>query len=68
MVALVRDNVIDAAIRALPGTDQQELDARYAALAAEPRWLKFVDRLMADSRAIAFNHTAGLSTPQQVQL
>ena len=68
VVALARDNVIDAAIRALPGTDQQELDARYATLAAEPRRLKFVDRLMADSRAIAFNHTAGLSTPQQVQM
>ena len=65
---MAQDNVIDAAIRALPEHDQQELDTRYAALVAEPRRLKFIDRLIADSRAIAFNHTAGLSTPQQVQM
>lgn len=68
VVALARDNVIDAAIRALPEQDQQGLDTRYATLVAEPRRLKFIDRLIADSRAIAFNHTAGLSTPQQVQM
>ena len=68
LVAMAQDNVIDAAIRALPEHDQQELDTRYAALFAEPRRLKFIDRLIADSRAIAFNHTAGLSTPQQVQM
>ena len=27
-----------------------------------------IDRLVADSRAVALNHTAGLSTPQQVQM
>jgi aspartate 4-decarboxylase len=68
VVAMAQDNVIDTTIRALPQRDQQELDARYAALVAEPRRLKFIDRLIADSRAIAFNHTAGLSTPQQVQM
>ncbi|HEV2188946.1 MAG TPA: bifunctional aspartate transaminase/aspartate 4-decarboxylase [Stellaceae bacterium] len=68
VVAMAQDNVIDAAIRALPERDGQELDTRYAALVAEPRRLKFIDRLIADSRAIAFNHTAGLSTPQQVQM
>ncbi|UCF23531.1 MAG: bifunctional aspartate transaminase/aspartate 4-decarboxylase, partial [Ralstonia sp.] len=30
--------------------------------------LKFIDRLVADSRTVALNHTAGLSTPQQVQM
>jgi aspartate 4-decarboxylase len=30
--------------------------------------LKFIDRLVADSRSVALNHTAGLSTPQQVQM
>lgn len=30
--------------------------------------LKFIDRVVADSRSVALNHTAGLSTPQQVQM
>lgn len=34
----------------------------------EPDSLKFIDRLVADSRSVALNHTAGLSTPQQVQM
>ena len=32
------------------------------------RSLKFIDRLVADIRAVVLNHTAGLSTPQQVQM
>lgn len=32
------------------------------------RSLKFIERLVADSRAVVLNHTAGLSTPQQVQM
>ena len=32
------------------------------------RSLRFIDRIVADSRAVALNHTAGLSTPQQVQM
>ena len=34
----------------------------------EPRSLKFIDRIVADSRDIALNHTAGLSLPQQVMM
>lgn len=34
----------------------------------EPENIKFIDRLVADSRQVALNHTAGLSTPQQVQM
>lgn len=30
--------------------------------------LKFIDRMVAESRLIALNHTAGLSTPQQIQM
>lgn len=68
VVATSRDNVIDAAIGALPEHDREELDARYASLVVEPRRLKFIDRLVADSRTPGLNHTAGLSTPQQVQM
>jgi len=44
------------------------LDERYSSLAIDPRALKFIDRVVADSRSVALNHTAGLSTPQQVQM
>ena len=48
--------------------DLAALDRRYASLTLEPRSLKMIDRLVADSRSVALNHTAGLSTPQQVQM
>jgi aspartate 4-decarboxylase len=62
VIAIREDNVMDAALR------RRSSGRRYASLLLEPRKLKFIDRLVADSRAIAFNHTAGLSTPQQVQM
>ena len=62
VVAMHEDNVLDAALR------RRSSGRRYASLLLEPRRLKFIDRVVADSRAIAFNHTAGLSTPQQVQM
>jgi aspartate 4-decarboxylase len=37
-------------------------------LTLEPDSLRFIDRLVADSRQVALNHTAGLSLPQQVQM
>lgn len=68
VVALHADNVLDRAIARLPARRRQALARRYAGLALEPGKLKFIDRLVADSRQIALNHTAGLSTPQQVQM
>ncbi len=62
------DNVFDAALDRLPDADKRQLDARYATLTTEPRKLAFIDRLVADSRAVALNHTAGLSAPQQLQM
>ena len=44
------------------------LDKRYGPITLEPRKLKFIDRIVADSRDIALNHTAGLSLPQQVMM
>jgi aspartate 4-decarboxylase len=37
-------------------------------LTLEPRKIKFIDRIVADSRDVALNHTAGLSLPQQVMM
>ena len=46
----------------------KKLDKRYGALTLEPRKLRFIDRIVADSRDVALNHTAGLSLPQQVMM
>ncbi len=67
-IAVHQDNVLDRAIAALPDDVKAELDKRYASITTTPRDLKFIDRLVADSRTVALNHTAGLSTPQQVQM
>jgi len=68
VIALHEDNVLDQQIAALPKQDLEALDRRYSSLTLEPRKLKMIDRLVADSRAVALNHTAGASTPQQVQM
>jgi aspartate 4-decarboxylase len=68
VIALHEDNVLDRRLRQLPEDDLKALDRRYASLTTEPRKLKMIDRLVADSRSVALNHTAGLSTPQQVQM
>jgi aspartate 4-decarboxylase len=67
-IALHDDNAFDMALAKLPEPQKGELDARYATLTTEPRKLRFLDRLVADSRAVALNHTAGLSIPQQLQM
>ncbi|KGM33023.1 aspartate aminotransferase [Inquilinus limosus MP06] len=68
VIATHRDNVLDRAIARLPARVQKELDERYASITTDPRHLPFIDRVVADSRTVALNHTAGLSTPQQVQM
>ncbi|MFT8517873.1 MAG: bifunctional aspartate transaminase/aspartate 4-decarboxylase, partial [Acetobacter persici] len=68
VVATHTQNVLDRALAALPEAEKQVLDKRYASLTPDVRSLKFIDRLVADSRSVALNHTAGLSTPQQVQM
>lgn len=68
VVALHEHNVIDEAIARLPETERQRLHRRYASLSMDPDGLKFIDRMVAESRAVALNHTAGLSLPQQIQM
>lgn len=68
VVATHEENVIDAKIAALPETKKKQLDHRYSSITTAPRSLKFIDRLVADSRTVALNHTAGLSTPVQAQM
>lgn len=68
VVATHEDNIIDAMIADLPKAKQKQLDHRYTSITTTPRDLKFIDRLVADSRTVALNHTAGLSTPVQAQM
>lgn len=67
-IALHDDNVFDAALAAQDETQKKLLDARYASLTTRPRDVSFINRMVADSRAVALNHTAGLSVPQQLQM
>lgn len=68
VIALHQDNIFDAKIAQLPEATQKLLDKRYGTLALDPRGMKFIDRIVADSRDVALNHTAGLSLPQQVMM
>jgi aspartate 4-decarboxylase len=68
VVATHENNILDEKIAQLPETVKNQLDARYHSITTEPRKLKFIDRLVADSRTVALNHTAGLSTPVQAQM
>lgn len=68
VIALYEDNIYDDMLSAIPDKDKQRLSKLYESLTLRPEKLKFIDRLVADSRQVALNHTAGLSLPQQMQM
>ena len=68
VIAVNENNVFDDALAAQGDEDKQRLRERYSSITLEPDKLKFIDRLVADSRQVALNHTAGLSLPQQCQM
>jgi len=68
VIAIHDDNVFDEALANLPEETKKNLDKRYSSLTTNPRDVRFIDRLVADSRTVALNHTAGLSLPQQLQM
>ena len=68
IIAVHEDNIFDKMIAKLPDNHVKALDKRYGPLTLEPRKMKFIDRIVADSRDIGLNHTAGLSLPQQVMM
>ncbi len=68
VIAIHEDNIFDKMIAKLPSADLTALDKRYGPITLEPRKLKMIDRIVADSRDVALNHTAGLSLPQQVMM
>jgi len=68
VIALHETNIYDKMIRELPEEKKRALHDRYHSITLNPEKLKFIDRLVADSRMVALNHTAGLSLPQQIQM
>ncbi|MDT1062649.1 bifunctional aspartate transaminase/aspartate 4-decarboxylase [Paracoccus sp. CPCC 101403] len=68
VIAVAQDNIFDQNIKDHPEPIQKVIEKRYKALTPKPRELKFIDRIVADSRDVALNHTAGLSLPQQVMM
>ena len=68
VVAAHEKNVLDEKIAAHDEETKKTLDRRYGSLTLKPREMKWIDRLVADSRDVALNHTAGLSLPQQVMM
>ena len=68
VIAIHEDNIFDEMIGKLPDNHMKALDKRYAPIVLEPRKFRFIDRIVADSRDIGLNHTAGLSLPQQVMM
>lgn len=68
VTALHEDNIYDKMIARLPEEQKAILSKRYSSLDLHPEKMKFIDRMVADSRQVALNHTAGLSLPQQMQM
>lgn len=68
VVALDKVNIFDKLIAHLPRKRKGELEKRYSSLTMKVDEMKFIDRMVADSRQVALYHTAGLSTPQQIQM
>lgn len=68
VIGIHQDNVMDRMLANLPPADRDALNLRYSSLTLEPQKMKLIDRMVADSRNVALNHTAGLSLPQQVQM
>ncbi len=68
VIAAAKENLFDKLIKELPEEKRQDLTRRYGSLTLDVGGLKFIDRMVADSRSVALNHTAGLSTPQQIMM
>ena len=65
---LHRDSIFDELLQRLPRKRKSELQERYGSIRHDAENMRFIDRMVADSRQVALNHTAGLSLPQQIQM
>ncbi|MBS6500039.1 MAG: aspartate 4-decarboxylase [Clostridium sp.] len=67
-IAIHEKNIYDKLLKELSKDKKKILNRRYGDMKLNPETIPFIDRIVADSRQVALNHTAGLSTPQQVQM
>lgn len=67
-IILNENNIFNELVSNHSLDNKNTLITRYKHLSYLPEKISFMDRLVADSRHVALNHTAGLSTPQQVQM
>ena len=68
VTAIHRDNIFDELLKRLPRKRKGELQQRYGSIRKDVENMRFIDRMVADSRMVALNHTSGLSLPQQLQM
>lgn len=62
-IIIHNNNIID---NMMLKNSPHDVHSRYKMLNIQPEKIKFIDRILADSRQVAEAHVAGLSTPQQV--
>lgn len=67
-IAIHEKNIYDKLLKELSKDKKKILNRRYGDMKLNPETIPFIDRIVADSRQVSLNHTAGLSTPQQVQM
>jgi len=68
VIAMAQENAFDERLQNPDFEYYEDMKKRYATVTPEPENLKLIDRMVADSRMVALNHVAGLSTPSQVQM
>lgn len=68
VIGVHSDNIMDKMLAGLPEEQRLLLHERYSTINLNPDGIKLIDRMVADSRTVALNHTAGLSTPQQIMM
>ena len=67
-ISLYEHNVFNKLLKQQDEDKKERARRRYGGISTDPDSIPFIDRIVADSRQVALNHTAGLSTPQQVQM
>jgi aspartate 4-decarboxylase len=65
-IIINKNNIFDKKLQELPEEKLALLEKRYRKISTDVSNLSFIDRIVADSRAIGLSHTAGLSTPAQM--
>lgn len=67
-ISVAKENVFDDTIKKMDTEVKKAIENRYSIMTPNPEDLKFIDRMVADSRVVALNHTAGLALPCQLQM